>query len=232
MGSLKRNARVAGFTYLLLLTAPLRLVYIPSTLFVPGDPTATAHNIATHETLFRLGIVSDLFTGAGAIFLLLALYRLLNEVDRYKAMLMVILGSVVVAPIYFLNTLNDVAALLLVRGSDFLSAFAAPQREALAMLFLRLHHHGVLANQVFWGLWLFPFGLLVMRSGFLPRFLGVWLIAGGVGYLAISLAGLLVPQYEDTVSMIALPGMIGEVAIMLWLMIKGAREEPLAAATP
>jgi hypothetical protein len=213
--------------YLLLLTAPLRLLYIPSALFVPEDPSATAANIAAHETLFRLGIVSDLLTGVGSIFLLLALYRLLEGVDRYQAKLMVILGSFMVAPIYFLNTLNDVAALLLVRGSDFLSAFAGPQREALAMLFLELHHHGALANQVFWGLWLFPLGLLVMRSGFLPRFLGPWLILGGCGYLAASLTGLLVPRYEDTVAMIALPGGLSELALMLWLMIKGAREEPL-----
>jgi len=229
MGSTKRNARFAGFMYLLLMTAPLRLVYIPNALFVHGNATATANNIATHETLFRLGIVSDLFTGTISIFLLLALYRLFKGVDQNTAVVMVILGSLMVAPIYFLNALNDVAALLLVRGSDFLSAFARPQQEALAMLFLQLHRHGVLANEIFWGLWLFPFGLLVMKSGFLPRFLGVWLIVGGFGYLAISFTGFLFPQYEDMVSKIAFPGMLGELAIMLWLLIKGAEEQPLAA---
>ena len=229
MGSTQKNARFAGFMYLLLMTAPLRLVYIPGALFVRGNATATANNIAAHETLFRLGIVSDLFTGAAAIFLLLALYRLFQGVDQNKAVTMVILGSLVVTPIYFLNVLNDVAALLLVRGSDFLSAFARPQREALAMLFLQLHHHGVLANEVFWGLWLFPFGLLVMKSGFLPRFLGIWLIAGGIGYVAISFTGFLFPEYEDMVSKVVFPGMLGELAIMLWLLIKGAKEQPLAA---
>lgn len=76
-----------------------------------------------------------------------------------------------------MNTLNAAAALLLVRGAGFLSVFDEPERDALAMLFLRLHDHGVLANQIWWGLWLFPFGILAYRSGFLPRFLGVWLIA-------------------------------------------------------
>ena len=108
-----------------------------------------------------------------AIFLTLALYRLLKGVDQDLARLMVILGSLMVTPIYFLNTLNDVAALLLARGADFLSVFDKPQRDALAMLFLRLHHGGVVANEIFWGLWLFPFGLLVYRSRFLPRILGV-----------------------------------------------------------
>jgi Domain of unknown function (DUF4386) len=226
----KKNARVAGLLYLSLMTAPLRLVYIPSTLFVSGNATATANNIAAHETLFRLGIVSDLFTGTMAIFLTLALYRLLKEVDHGLAVLMVILGSLMVTPIYFVNTLNDVGALLFARGADFLSVFDKPQRDALAMLFLRLHHHGVLANEIFWGLWLFPFGLLVYRSRFLPRILGVWLMINCFAYLAISFTGFLLPQYEGMVFNSAFPAMLGELAIMLWLLIKGAKVQPLAAA--
>jgi len=82
MTSLSRNARIAGLLYLTLLTAPLRLIYIPSKLFVTGNATATADNIAAHETLFRLGILSDLLTGTMVIFLTLALYRLFNGVDQ------------------------------------------------------------------------------------------------------------------------------------------------------
>jgi len=226
-----KAARVAGAVYLLLVvTAPLRLMYIPSTLFVRGDATATANNIAAHESLFRLGIVADLLTGTIAIFVTLALYRLFKEVDRSLATLMVILGSLMVTPIYFVNTLNDAAALMLVRGADFLSVFGQPQREALAMLFLRLHHHGVVANEIFWGLWLFPFGVLVRRSGFLPRVLGVWLIINGFAYLAVSFTGLLLPQYENAVFNSAFPAMLGEIAIMLWLLIRGAKVQPSAAA--
>ena len=228
MHSTKKDARVAGLLYLSLMTAPLRLVYIPSTLFVSGNATATANNIAAHQTLFRLGIVSDLFTGTMAIFLTLALYRLFKGVDQDLARLIVILGSLMVTPIYFLNTLNDVAALVLVRGADFLSVFEKPQRDALAMLFLRLHHGGVVANEIFWGLWLFPFGILVYRSRFLPRILGVWLIINGFAYLAISFTGLLFPQYEAKVFNSAFPAMLGELAIMLWLLIRGAKVQPVA----
>src|SRR5678815_5766887 len=142
MTPLDKNARIAGLLYLTLLTAPLRLLYIPSKLFVTGNATATADNIAAHETLFRLGILSDLLTGTMVIFLTLALYRLFNGVDHGLARLVVILGSLMVTPIYFLNTVNDAAALQLVRGSDFMAVFDKPQRDALAMLFLRLHHHG------------------------------------------------------------------------------------------
>ncbi len=168
MSSTRNPGRVAGFLYLLLLAAPLRLVYIPSKLIVTGNATATANNIAAHELLFRFGIVADLFTGVMALFLTLALYRLLKGVDQGLAVLMVILGSLMVTPIYFLNTLNDAAALLLMRGADFLSVFEKPQRDALAMLFLRLQHHGVRVNEIFWGLWLIPFGILVIACPIWP----------------------------------------------------------------
>jgi hypothetical protein len=204
-------------------------VYIPSVLFVQGNATATANNIAAHEWLFRLGIVGDLLTGTFCIFVTLALYRLLKEVDKNLAALMVILGSLMVAPIYFLNTLNDAAAMLLVRGEDFLSVFDKAQRDALAMLFLRLHHHGVVANEIFWGLWLFPLAVLVYRSGFLPRFLGVWLIINGFAYLIASFTGLLLPQYENMISNFAFPAFLGELVFMLWLVIKGAKVQALAA---
>jgi Domain of unknown function (DUF4386) len=231
MSSLSRNARIAGLLYLTLLAAPLRLIYIPTKLIVPGNAGATANNIAAHETLFRLGIVGDLLTGTMVIFLTLALYRLFKGVDEALARLVVILGALVVTPIYFLNTVNDAAALLLARGTDFLSVFDKPQRDALVMLFLRMHRQGVLANEVFWGLWLFPFGLLVYRSGFLPRILGVWLMLNCFAYLATSVTGMLWPQYEERVSNWVFPLMLGELAIMLWLVIMGAKErQPLATA--
>jgi hypothetical protein len=231
MTTLSRNARVAGLLYLTLLTAPLRLIYIPSKLFVTGNATATADNIAAHETLFRLGILSDLLTGTMVIFLTLALYRLFKGVDQGLARLVVILGSLMVTPIYFLNTINDAAALLLVRGTDFLSVFDKPQRDALAMLFLRLHGHGIRVNEIFWRLWLLPFGLLVYRSRFLPRILGAWLILNCFAYLAVSVTGILRPRFEATVSNWVFPIMFGELAIMLWLIIMGAKEQAAASSS-
>src|SRR5580700_11641856 len=232
MSSTHNPGRVAGFLYLLLVVfAPFRLIYIPSKLFVRGNATATANNVAAHELLFRLSIVSDLLCGIILIFLILALYRLLNGVDRNLAVLMVILGGVLPATIDFVNVLNDAAALILVRGADFLSVFEKPQRDALAMLFLRAHHQEVLAAEILWGLWLFPLAILVYRSRFLPRFLGVWLIINGFAYLAMSFTGLLLPQYEAVVSNIAFPALLGEMAFMLWLVFKGAKPEPLAAST-
>jgi Domain of unknown function (DUF4386) len=172
MTSLSKNARVAGLLYILgSLLGVVRLIYIPNTLLVHGNAAATANNIAAHESLFRLGIVSYLLGGALWVFVTLALYRLLKGVDRVLAVLMVILGGLMVTPIFFVNSMNDAAALLLARGVDFLSVFDKSQRDALVMLFLNLHHQLDLANEIFWGVWLIPFGLLVYKSRFLPRIL-------------------------------------------------------------
>jgi hypothetical protein len=184
------------------------------------------HNIAAHETLFRLGIAADLFCGVILIFLTLALYRLFKGVDQGLAVLMVIVGGILPAAIDFFNVLNDAATLMLVRGPDFLTVFDKPQRDALAMLFLRLHHQEIVAAEVFWVLWLFPLVVLTIRSGFLPRFLGYWLIINGFAYLAISFTGLMLPQYEEMVSNIAFPALFGELAFMLWILIMGAKERP------
>jgi len=232
MSSTHNPGRVAGFLYLLLvLVAPFRLIYIPTIVLVPGNATATANNIATHELLFRLGIVGDLFCGTILIFLVLALYRLFNGVDQNLGVLMVIVGGVMPATIDFLNVVNDAAALMLVRGADFLSVFEKPQRDALAMLFLRMHHNEITAAEILWGLWLFPLAILMYRSRFLPRFLGIWLIINGFAYWTTSLTGLLLPRYEQVVSNITFPAQLGEVALMLWLLIKGAKPQPLDAAT-
>jgi Domain of unknown function (DUF4386) len=232
MTALSKNARLAGSLYFLFsLFGIVRLLYIPNNLIVEGNAAATANNIAAHETLFRFGIVSYLAGATGWIFVTLALYRLLKSVDQGLATLMVILGSLIPVPIFFLNTLNDVAALLFARGANFLTAFDKPQRDAFTMLFLRLQHHADLANEVFWGLWLIPLGLLVYRSRFLPRFLGVWLIAGCLGYLALSFTGFLFPQYEGKAFTFTQPFTIGELVFMLWLIIMGARQKAADATT-
>lgn len=223
MSSTYNPGRVAGFLYLLLGFSVFRPMYIAGRLIVRQDATATADNIKAHELLFRMGMVSDVLAGISCILVALALYQVFKAVDQKLAVLMVILGGLVPGMIDFLNVGSDVAALLLARGEDFLSVFEKPERAALMMLFLRVHDHGFLVNEIFAGLWLFPFGVLVFRSLFVPRILGVALVVNGVAYLAISLTGLLEPNDVDRVSKIASPALLGEGAIILWLMIKGAR---------
>ena len=202
--------------------------YVPDKLIVHGNAAATANDIAAHETLFRLGIAAELVGQAGFMFVALALYDLLKGINRRHALLMVIL-IVVSVPIAFLNELNSIAALTLVRGADFLAILDKPQRDTLAMLFLKLHGQGFVVSELFWGLWLFPLGLLVYRSRFLPRFLGVWLGLAGFAWVILSLTGILLPQYQDKVNTYLQPAIVGEIAWMLWLLIRGARPQAVGA---
>jgi len=224
MSATLNPGRVAGFWYLLLVViGPLRLIYIPNKLFVHENATATINNIAAHEWLFRFGMVGDLVGAVILIFLVLAFYRLFEGVDQYLAVLVVILGGVMPALIYFVNVVSDAGALMIVRGASFLSVFDKSQRDALVMLLLRLHDHQITAAETLWGIWLFPLAILVYRSRFLPRFLGVWLIINGFAYVIMSFTELLLPQYQDKVFTISQPALFGEIALMLWLVIKGAK---------
>jgi len=160
----------------------------------------------------------------------MAFYRLFKGVDQNLAVLVVIFGGVMPALITFVSVVSDAGALMVVRGADFLSVFDKPQRDALAMLLLRLHDHQNTAAEILWGVWLFPLAVLVYRSRFLPRFLGVWLAIGGFAYVILSLTGELLPQYQEKVFTYSQPAFFGELAIMLWLVIKGAKPQPLDAA--
>jgi hypothetical protein len=223
MSSTKNPGRFAGLLYLLTsIVGFFAMGYVPGKVIVHGNAAATASNIAAHETLFRIGIAGELIGQAGFIFVALALYDLLKGVNRRHALLTVIL-IVVSIPIAIVNVLNSIAALVLVHGADFLSVFEKPQRDALAMLFLNLHHHGFVVAELFWGLWLFPLALLVYRSRFLPRFLGVWLAFAGIAWVILSLTGVLLPQYQNKVDTYSQPAFFGEIAFMLWLVIKGAK---------
>jgi len=230
MSVIKNPGRFAGWLYVVTsIFGFFAMGYVPNKLIVDGNPTATANNISASETLFRLGIASELIGMAGFIFVALALYELFKGVNQRQAALMVIL-IVVSIPVAFLNELNSMAALILVRGADFLSVFEKPQREALAMLFLNLHGRGLVFSELFWGLWLFPLGRLVYKSRFLPRFLGVWLALAGFAWVILCFTGILLPQSADKLNTYFQPVILGEIAFMLWLVIKGAKPPRLDAA--
>lgn len=219
-----RHARTAGLLYLLVvLIAPYRLIYLPNSLFVEGDAAATLGHIAAHETLFRLGLATDLVCGTLQAFVVLALFRLLGEVDPWRGVAMLLLGGALVPALYFVNVLNDAAVLLLIHGADALAAFEPGQRTALAALFLRLHGQAIAIAELAWGLWLFPLALLVLRAGFLPRLFGYGLILNGLAYVTQSLAWALLPAWQDTLSSVLGPLQLVEVLFMLWLLVLGAR---------
>jgi len=216
------RARVAGFLYLIAnLFAPFTLLYLPSRFIVRGDAAATASNIMASESLFRFGIALNLFTFTGQIFLVLALYQLLKVVNKNMASLMVIF-SLAAVPIAMLNELTQLAVLQLLNGADYLKVFPTDQLQALAYLFLRLHSQGFLIAQIFWGLWLFPMGYLVFKSGFLPKILGILLMIACFGYVIQSLAVFLFPNFNVNIIFFT---SWGELLLLLWLLIKGVNVE-------
>jgi hypothetical protein len=222
MHPIKKAARIAGAIYLSMgFVAPFAMLYVPGKLIVRGNATATADNILAHETMFRLSILGDLIGHVVFICLAVALYRLLSNVNKTWAMLMVSF-VLVSAAVGFLNTLNNIAALILFRGGEFLTVFDKPQRDALGMLFLRLHSQGEFISEIFWGVWLFPFGLLVYRSRFLPRLLGVWLIVACFAWIALSITAQFFPNYYGSAFAWLQPAFFAEMAIGFWLLIRGA----------
>jgi hypothetical protein len=202
---------------------------VPTWSMVGGDAVATANKIAASPMLYRIGVLSDLVAQILFVFLVLALFELFKGVNKKLAALMVALVFVQV-PMAFANMLLGIAPLILLSGDEYLSVFDKGQLDALALGFLNLRGYGIKANMAFWGLWLLPFGLLVLRSGFIPRILGVLLIVGCFGYLAVSTTSLLFPAYASTVN--PLVGLaFGEILIILWLVIKGVRTESLEDQT-
>jgi hypothetical protein len=228
MTSTRNQGRLVGLLYLLVsIPGAVALIYVPTRLIVRGDATATAANIAAHETLFRFGIGCEIVCQILFIGVALALYDLLKSVNRRQAQLM--FGLIAISlPIALINELNAIAALTLIRGAgflptNFLSIVDQPQREVLAMFFLDLHNRGFDIAAIFWGLWLFPLGLLVYRSRAFPRILGVLLMANCFSYVINSLTSIALPQYASIVDRWLTPFGFGELIFMFWLLIIGPK---------
>jgi hypothetical protein len=220
MNSINKTARFAGLLYLALAAlSAFGLVYVPSMILVPGDAAATATNIVASESFFRLGFMSNLLAFTVNVFVAVLLYKLLEPVNKTVASLMVILILVGIA-IAMLNELNQFAALVLLGSADYLAAFTTDQLQALASLFLDIYQHGFALGHIFFGLWLFPMGYLVFRSGFLPKVLGLLLLVAGVGYVVDFTLFFLVPDITVK-GFTSIGEFVGEVSLLLWLLIMG-----------
>lgn len=221
----KSLTRRAGVLYLIAcLPAPFALIYVPGRLFVAGDPTVTADRIRASAGLLRLAIASEFVSCLALILVAFALYRLFRDVDRRLAVATAVLIWISV-PIQLLNIANDGAALMLTSSATYQSAFTKEQVDALAHLFFRLHALGLQIAQVFWGLWLFPWGLAAMRSRFIPRWIGAAIIVAGIGYVMNSAVAILIPRLAGTVTPIGMAMGVGELAMINWLLFWGARED-------
>lgn len=227
MTSTTTLARQAGTLYFLFMVVAICSEFLYPQIVVSGDAAATARNIAADEFLYRGGILLGLVTHLIFLFLVVRLYTLFESVDRGLAMLMVVLVAVGVAAA-LTNTLGRFAPLSFAGSAEHLTAFTSAQREALAMASISTRRLGNVVPMMFWGLWLFPFGLLVIRSNYFPRVLGWLLFVAGTAYCISSVAGFLWPTYRGAMFRYMTPLYMGEVPIIFWMMIKGAR--PAAAA--
>jgi len=230
--SRRSTGRLVGALYLAMASfAGVDITWFPGRFIVPGDPAATAARIASAPLLYRLWTVTDLLAGVFAIYLSVALYQLFKDVDRKQAWVLVAMVLVEV-PMWFAFTLTHLAPLVLLNGSSSWSAFDSAQLNALALGSLRLFERGVGAVSAYWGLWLVPFGILVYKSGFIPRILGVFLLVAASAYLVSAATHFVFPASYATVFWGLSPVYgLGELGIIGWLLIKGDREDLTPART-
>ena len=221
-----KTARTAGLLYLILIIGGIiSLAYIPSLLIVSHSAAETYENITNSEFLFRLGIVSAIITFLIYMLLPLVLYKLLHEVNKVYAILMVIFVLVSV-PISFTNILNKFSVLTLINKPEYLEKLGQVELQTQVMLLIHSYNNGLEISQIFWGLWLFPFGYLVYKSDFLPKLLGVLLMTGCFGYLITFFGGFLYSDFNKTIvsDIIGYPAPLGEIGICLWFLIMGTNK--------
>jgi hypothetical protein len=230
MNTNKKTARKAGFLYLgyIIFTA-IALVVGRKGIIVDGDAATTAANIIAKGMRFRVGFVSDAV--AGVLFLLAAwyLYVLLKPVNKNIALLFLLL-NLGGFTIWCFSALNLFAGQLLLSGADYLKVFQPGQLQAQAMLFINLYKNGSTIAQIPYGIWLFPLGYLVFKSGFLPKMLGILLIVDCFGLLIYVFQCFLLPGYKVISYPCLVVSFIAKLSLTLWLLIKGIKDQEPALA--
>jgi len=218
--SIQKTARITAILILIMaVIAPFSMLYVPSTLIVPGDAGTTANNIMASESLFRLGMVSDSVVFLIEIMLSVLLYVLLKPVSKTLA-LVVGFSRLAMTVIQGFNLINHFFALLLLSGAGYLTVFEPAQLHALVLLFLNVHQSVVLIWGLSFGLHLLVLGYLVYKSEYIPGIVGVLLVIASLCYLIQSFGSILYPNSEETFALVGYLSIV-EIALPLWLLIKG-----------
>jgi hypothetical protein len=222
MNAINRTARLTGLLYFIQLPlAIFGIMYVPMALVAPLDALVTMNNIASAEMTFRLSIGAALLVQVSHLIIVLLLYKILSPASRTAAVYMVVFMAVSV-PITMLNELLNFGILTLVNAPPFLASFSSDQINSLVMLFHTLHEDGIFIAQIFWGLWLIPMAIMIIKSDFLPKILGYITLLVALSYTVDFFTGMLAPQFG-----IAFSETIGflEVLFPLWLLIRGVNAE-------
>jgi len=239
VNSPKRLARIAGVLYLLVaIFGGFAQAFVYPKIYVAGDAATTAANVLANAGLVRSGVVADLFQAVVWVFVALALYRLLNQVNRGVASAMVVLAAMG-ASITCLNAVFEFEGLRVATGAVNLAAFGAAGSNALVLLLVDAQHYGLLIAQIFFGLWLAPMGYLAYKSGWFPKALGIALVMATVTYLVDMLAAFLVPDlgaqihgFLSIAPAIAEPWMVGYLLLIGVRTMKPAAHIGAALALP
>lgn len=227
MDKKNKEARLAGLAYLLLiLFGIISLIIIPSKIIVWEDSERTLQNLRSFEQLFRVGIATDVITFLIYIILPLLLYKLLNVVHKSNAIFMVTFALLSV-PLSFSNLFNKLSILDILEKTKSAGEGITLELANNVMLYFESYYNGIQLSQVFWGLWLLPFGYLVFKSEFLPKILGIILMLGCFGYLTVFFGKILIVEINNypIFKYLKLPASIGEIGICLWLLVFGARNK-------
>lgn len=214
-------ARVAGVLYLIIIVFGIfSEAFVRSRLFVPGDAAVTAGNVLANEGLFRTGFLADSIMFLSDVALAVLLYVLLKPVSKTLA-LVATFFRLAQSAVLALNLLNYHAALLILKGTGYAETLQEGQRHALSLLFLDLHGHGYDLGLLLFGIHCLILGYLVVKSGYIPKILGVLMAAGAMTYLIGSYTRFLFPGYVKAVSPIYVVALVAEVSLCLWLLVKG-----------
>ena len=220
MNSIDRTARIAGLLYLLYVIASVIANLFGKFVFV--EAPVIIHHIMTHAFQFRIGFVISLFSVVFFLLAAWALYLLLKPVHKDLALLFLLFNLAGFA-VWLLSSLCLFASLVILNESGTIKAFQPDQLQALAEFFVSLYKNGVFMAQVPYGVWLFPLGYLVLESRFLPKILGMLLIADGICQFVYVCQRFIFPDLGIIAYPCLVISFIAEVSLALWLSIKAVK---------
>ena len=233
MSSPKRLARIAGVFYLLVgVTGGFAEGFVDPKMYVAGDAATTTANVVSNSGLVRMAVVAHLVDAVFFVLAAIALYLLLNHVQKNAARVMVVFVALA-AGIISLNAVFQFESLQVATDSSYATAFGLGGSNALVLMLLDIQHYGTLSAQVFFGLWLAPLGYLAYKSGLFPRALGIVLVVATVSYLVDLLAAFLVPDLAKQIHpILIIAPAAGEIWMVVYLLVKGVKSGPEADRWP
>lgn len=222
----KKTARIAGILFLMMVVFGIAAeILFRQKIFSSSDITVTANNILSNNFLYRAGILSDMLMSLSYLFTALVLYKLFSSVDKNMAATMVVFATAGSVLLLF-NVLIEIAPLYILSSNDYLNGFEISQKQSLAMLFYNLYQHGYMIGQIFFALWVLPLGILIYKSGFIPKVIGVLFILETIFGLMSVIVHFLMPN-ATVENIMMIPMMIAEFSFMFYLLIRGINESKL-----